>query len=316
MARVLCVLCVFLAACDGASEPTADEQPATAAGVTGRLAFHHALGTPGPIRLMTARGGRPTRVGPAGDIVWALSWSPDGRRVAYIASNATGPRSVRVLAARSGRPRVLLAAPRRPSPLSELWFQVAWDPTGERIAVLRGSPGDPADAHVDVVDLHGRVRAAGLAPDASSNSRLAWSPDGRKLVYRRQTADPTTAFGKLMVVAISSRRRRGLAVHIAGSDPAWSPDGSRIAFATAEGIAVARSSGGGYRRLTRGGTSDKTPTWSPDGRWVAYARQTGACDTPQARCRQDLFRVAVGGGTAERIRRTPDLFEVNPVWGP
>jgi hypothetical protein len=56
-----------------------------------------------------------------------------------------------------------------------------------------------------------------------------------------------------------------------GSDakPAWSPDGTQLAFARAFGrnidICLVNADGGGFRRLTRSKGEDKKPTWSRDG---------------------------------------------------
>jgi WD40 repeat protein len=49
---------------------------------------------------------------------------------------------------------------------------------------------------------------------------------------------------------------------------AWSPDGSRLAFATDDGIWVVGSDGSGLRMVIRHGHN---PTWSPDGSHLAYA---------------------------------------------
>jgi Tol biopolymer transport system component len=48
---------------------------------------------------------------------------------------------------------------------------------------------------------------------------------------------------------------------------AWSPDGSRLAFDTDDGIWVVGSDGSGLRMVIRDGLS---PTWSPDGSRLAY----------------------------------------------
>ena len=52
----------------------------------------------------------------------------------------------------------------------------------------------------------------------------------------------------------------------------WSPDGSRLAFATDDGIWVVGSDGSGLRVVIRHGHN---PTWSPDGSRLAYATWKG-----------------------------------------
>ena len=76
----------------------------------------------------------------------------------------------------------------------------------------------------------------------------------------------------------SGRRIATLTAKRAGredSEPAWSPDGKRLAFTrTTDGrrsfhIYVMRADGTRVRRLTSGRV-DFSPAWSPDGRWIAY----------------------------------------------
>ena len=52
-----------------------------------------------------------------------------------------------------------------------------------------------------------------------------------------------------------------------GDAPAWSPDGSRLAFAADSGIYLANADGSGVVRLIAGGSE---PAWSPDGRRIAF----------------------------------------------
>jgi dipeptidyl aminopeptidase/acylaminoacyl peptidase len=65
-------------------------------------------------------------------------------------------------------------------------------------------------------------------------------------------------------------------------DPAWSPDGGRIAFTRLLGgsgqIWVMNSDGTGLRRLTSGRFSSNHPTWSPDGRRIAFEQDTARRD--------------------------------------
>ena len=58
-------------------------------------------------------------------------------------------------------------------------------------------------------------------------------------------------------------------------DPAWSPDGTRIAFARLDGpdnynIYVMNADGSGVTRLTAEPRSDRYPAWSPDGSKIAF----------------------------------------------
>ena len=58
------------------------------------------------------------------------------------------------------------------------------------------------------------------------------------------------------------------------SDPAWSPDGSKIAFISSRDgafeIYVMNADGSGQTRLTNGLADNAWPSWSPDGPKIAF----------------------------------------------
>ena len=59
-------------------------------------------------------------------------------------------------------------------------------------------------------------------------------------------------------------------------DPAWSPDGATIAFASrragSSDIYVMRADGTGTQRLTATRVDDTHPTWAPNGQQIAFKR--------------------------------------------
>jgi TolB protein len=66
-----------------------------------------------------------------------------------------------------------------------------------------------------------------------------------------------------------------------GESPAWSPDGSKIAYvayasrlAETGFIVVANADGTGARRLTAGTAPESRPSWAPGGQRIAFARAT------------------------------------------
>lgn len=91
-------------------------------------------------------------------------------------------------------------------------------------------------------------------------------------------------------------------------EPAWSPDGRRIAFASRRAgtfdIYVMSADGTGTRRLTSAKDHDKHPTWSPDGSRIAFER--GA---------SDIYVMKSDGSDARRIS-DETVEEAEPAWSP
>jgi len=92
-------------------------------------------------------------------------------------------------------------------------------------------------------------------------------------------------------------------------EPTWSPDGTRIAFASRQGgtfdIFVMTADGTGTRRLTSTKENDKHPTWSPDGSRIAFARGGSG----------DIYVMNADGSGALRIS-DPLSEESDPAWSP
>jgi TolB protein len=125
--------------------------------------------------------------------------------------------------------------------------------------------------------------------------------------------------GDLYVVSASGKDLRRLirTPDVSEGNPAWSPDGAKIAFdrygyvfpvSRWEGLWVMDASGGNLERLARNGDQ---PAWSPDGRRIAFVRgRSGKCA---------LSVMNPNGGDTRTLTRyeptTSGCFS-SPTWSP
>ena len=121
----------------------------------------------------------------------------------------------------------------------------------------------------------------------------AWSPDGTRIAYagfrdayvrEDGTGSGYSSDGVWVMNADGSDQKQ---LTSNGSDPAWSPDGTRIAYTALDacgpdevGVLVCRepvwvmnADGTNQKRLTTDNGRD--PTWSPDGTRIAYTAREG-----------------------------------------
>ena len=124
--------------------------------------------------------------------------------------------------------------------------------------------------------------AVGIRPSQGPGSDPAWSPDGQMIAFARLNPGPRSDFPAglgepIYVVKADGSRLRNLTPKPVGdyADPAWSPDGRKIAFVSKRDgnseVYVMNANGKGQRNLTRNPAFDADPAWSPDGRKIAFA---------------------------------------------
>jgi len=150
-------------------------------------------------------------------------------------------------------------------------------------------------------------------------SALAWSPDGKRLVYSMQ--------GSLWVQDPATTSARQLTAG-PGYDyqPDWSPDGNSIIFARylddAVELQLLDISSGKVTGLTEGGAVNVEPRWSPDGSRIAWVSTES-----NGRFRVHTGRIENGKLSGEPIlpeRRStmPRYYyseydhELSPTWSP
>jgi Tol biopolymer transport system component len=92
-------------------------------------------------------------------------------------------------------------------------------------------------------------------------------------------------------------------------EPAWSPDGRQIAFASKRrgsfDVYSMEADGTGTRRLTSTSEDEGHPTWSPDGKRIAFSRGAPG----------DLYVMNADGSGVRPIADGP-ADETQPAWSP
>ena len=138
----------------------------------------------------------------------------------------------------------------------------------------------------------------------------AWSRDGRRIAISAIAAgdhDPEI----FVVAADGTGLRRLTNNHLSDRQPTWSPDGRRLAFASARTglfqIYAMRADGSRQRRLSHQAEDCETPAWSPSGRWIVFSCQLGYWK---------LVRMRPDGSGERRLLPGYPLTETSPTWSP
>jgi Tol biopolymer transport system component len=141
----------------------------------------------------------------------------------------------------------------------------AWSPDGKRLGFLSGRFGGAikrSNLSLFVVNADGT--GTRLLAHCGVCGSFSWSPDSRRIVYTF-TLVPGTSSLRIVDVRTGAQRRLG----VSGVDPVWSPTGARIVFGW-DALYSIRPDGSGKTSLVSSAGGVAHPAWSPDGRKVAF----------------------------------------------
>ena len=203
--------------------------------------------------------------------------SPDGKAIAY--ESADSPTSTPHVEVVSLSDLTSGHAPRvEYSSKDAAGMAPAWTPDGQAVVFESDALGpsrlvETIGNGIQTTRFLGRVGQDDLYsawPALSSGGRLAFSLGPTRLFRTGwRTTLPLDATLGVTDIAGSTMSIIG-----AGTDPAWSPDGSRIAFARWTGghmhLFVSNADGSSTTQITDGSEDDRQPSWSPDGRSIAF----------------------------------------------
>jgi dipeptidyl aminopeptidase/acylaminoacyl peptidase len=171
-----------------------------------------------------------------------------------------------------------------------------------------------------------------LTNNTARDTRPTWSPDGTGLAFmsNRGLGDNEDIY--VMNAVDTNGDNNGenlkrLTKHAADEDyPAWSPNGTRIAFQShrvddsARKIFVIKPKPEGKRNrpvnLTRSSGDDITPSWSPDGTVIAFASSRGlSFDSEVGFFDPEIYLMALDGTNQIPLTENQAISDT-PVWSP
>jgi TolB protein len=243
------------------------------------------------------------------------SWSPNGSRILFARvklSNFVG-RIWIMNADGTGQRRLVSEVPGH----SDL--QPSYSPDGRRIVFTRCLPNFEHCA-IWIMRSDGTHRHLVIpfiaAPNETNNFDAKVSPDGRRISFTRFGFHGVIS--QVWVARINGTHARPLtAPRLEGGQPAWSPDGSHIAFASnssrpQSSIYVMRPDGSGVTRLatTKWPTNNFGPSYAPGGRQIAFSSDRRHPDL----CCEDLFAMRANG-SGQHLVVTGLQGVVDVAWG-
>jgi TolB protein len=147
-----------------------------------------------------------------------------------------------------------------------------------------------------------------------------WSPDGSRIAYTAFEVETGSVSiytmnpdGGRQRPLLGSSARAGHAIW--DTLPAWSPDGTRLAFQSNRDndsfqnfdIYTINADGSDMRRLTRSRGYDGMATWSPDGRQIAFGSNRSG--------NAELYVMDADGSNLRRLTYQ-DGYDGQPAWRP
>lgn len=207
----------------------------------------------------------------------------------------------------------------------------AWSPDGKEIAFaaqIGTREEDQRLTEIYVMDADGTNKRR-LTTNDDLDGSPSWSPDGKRIAFAR-VAEPGAATAHGGIFLMDADGGGEVQITQAASpnidfSPAWSPDGSMIAFtrvAPSAGSPLPKAAlyaitpeGGELRKLTsEGGDSD----WSPDGKRIAFTAfrdRFGQTCFHECGASGEIYVLDVDGGEEQRLTES-EANDGSPAWSP
>lgn len=193
------------------------------------------------------------------------AWSPDGSRVAFVLKKGD-LEQIHVMNANGSAVEPL-------TPKGIRTIHPNWSPDSRSVAYCTNDdihPPQKESAEIYSIELSSRHITKLIS--GGVNTYPAWSPDGKKIAFRRMLGETNS---EVFVANSDGTGQRNLTNHDAFDGwPAWSPDGAKIAFGSNRNrnyeIYVMNADGSGVQKVANTEGRSTAPQWGKDGKTIYF----------------------------------------------
>lgn len=191
--------------------------------------------------------------------IMSLSWSPDGKRIAYVSFEKRHA-GIYVQSVSTGDRQLISEFP-------GINGAPAWSPDGKKLALVLSKSGAP---NIYTLDINSRALTQ-LTNDFYINTEPAWSPNGQHLLFTSNRS------GGPQVYQIDLKNKAVSRITFDGdynARPAYTPDGNHIALIHKVSgiykIGMLDLDNGTLRVLTSSAGDSASPSVAPNGSMILY----------------------------------------------
>jgi TolB protein len=244
--------------------------------------------------------------------VVTAKWTYDGSQIVFASDRDGNPELYAAEPETAGEPNRITNDPSGDLRSDE---NPDWSPDRSRIAFDHLDPKGNLDVWTIAADGSDRRQ---VTTSPASDGNPAWSQNGRQIAFER---GPKGVDRQIWVANADGSGERQLTFDsplcelpcpVDNADPAWSPDGTRIAFTpNRDGhyeIYVMNADGRNATNLTQNDFADFGPSWSPDGRYIAF-------NSNRSGVSQDVWMMAPDGSSPRQLT-SDGSADTAPSWAP